>query len=90
MSGAQVCVQIASMRLTTFPRRFRTTTGPSPGEWLASARVPRAREMLERSAIPVAEIATLCGFGSSETPRHRFRRRLSLTPARYRKLFGSR
>jgi len=79
----------AGMSVRTFLRRFQATTGQSPGEWLAGARVARAKEMLERSAIPVEEIATLCGFGSSETLRHHFRRRLSLTPTRYRKLFGA-
>ena len=78
----------AGMSLRTFLRRFQATTGQSPGEWLVNARVSHAKEMLERSAVPIEEIATLCGFGSSETLRHHFRKRLSLTPTRYRKLFG--
>lgn len=92
LAGAHTVASMAAdagMSVRTFLRRFQATTGQSPGEWLAGARVARAKEMLERSAIPVEEIATLCGFGSSETLRHHFRRRLSLTPTRYRKLFGA-
>ena len=78
----------AGMSVRTFLRRFHATTGLSPGEWLVNERLNRAREMLETSMAPIEEIATRCGFGTAETLRHHFRRRLSLTPTRYRKLFG--
>lgn len=78
----------AGLTVRTFLRRFRAATGTTPGEWLAKARVERARDMLESTAASVEDIATACGFGSVEALRHQFRKRVRLSPAQYRKRFG--
>jgi AraC family transcriptional activator FtrA len=80
--------QAAAMSPRTFIRRFRDATGRSPAEWLIDARVERARELLEISDLNVDEIATRCGFGTSATLRHHFRRKLSLSPLSYRARFA--
>ncbi|PWC34432.1 transcriptional regulator FtrA [Azospirillum sp. TSO35-2] len=77
----------AGMSLRTFLRRFQALTGMTPGEWLLTERLSRARDLLEGSALPVEEIATRAGFGSAATLRHHFRQRLGLSPVRYRARF---
>lgn len=85
---ASAMADLAGMSLRTFLRRFHAATGLTPGEWLANARVNRAREMLETTTASVEDIATACGFGSVETLRHQFRKRVRLSPAQYRRRFG--
>jgi AraC family transcriptional activator FtrA len=78
----------AAMSPRTFIRRFRDATGRSPAEWLIDARVERARELLETTDLNIDEIAERCGFGTSATLRHHFRRKLSLSPLAYRARFA--
>jgi AraC family transcriptional regulator, transcriptional activator FtrA len=78
----------AAMSPRTFIRRFRDATGRSPAEWLIDARVERARELLETSDLNIDAIAERCGFGTSATLRHHFRRKLSLSPLAYRARFA--
>ncbi|WP_042442823.1 transcriptional regulator FtrA [Azospirillum sp. B510] len=75
------------MSLRTFLRRFQAMTGTSPGDWLLTERLNRARELLECGNLPVEEVASRTGFGSAATLRHHFRRRLGLSPATYRARF---
>ncbi|CAO3444444.1 transcriptional regulator FtrA [Azospirillum largimobile] len=77
----------AGMSLRTFLRRFQALTGTTPGEWLTTERLNRARDLLERGTLPVEEVATLAGFGSAATLRHHFRQRLGISPATYRAHF---
>lgn len=77
----------AGMSVRTFLRRFQSLTGTTPGDWLLTERLGRARDLLETSSLPVEEVATLTGFGSAATLRHHFRRRLGLSPANYRERF---
>lgn len=76
----------AGMSLRTFLRRFNALTGRTPGDWLLSERLARARALLE-SGEAVEEVATRAGFGSAATLRHHFRRKLGISPASYRARF---
>jgi len=78
----------AGMSRRTFLRRFKANTGMTPGAWLAGARIARARDLLQSSAVPVEEIATASGFGSAGALRHHFRKHLRLSPTDYRRRFG--
>lgn len=77
----------ARMGSRTFQRRFVAATGATPGEWLLSERLLRARELLESTSHPIEDVATTCGFGSVATLRHHFRSRLNVSPAAYRARF---
>lgn len=79
---------MAAMSERSFMRHFKETTGMSPGDWLISARVDRAREMLESTALSIDTIADECGFGSAITLRHHFRRKLGVSPSAYRVSFA--
>ncbi|MDJ0391513.1 transcriptional regulator FtrA [Roseomonas sp. E05] len=68
-------------------RRFREATGLSPGAWLLTERLARARELLESTPAPIAAVAEVCGFGTPATLRHHFRAALGTSPVAYRARF---
>lgn len=90
--GTPHCVETlaaqAGLSPRTFARRFREQTGTTPLQWLVTARVRRAQELLEESRAPVEQIALLAGFESPVTFRARFRRVVGLTPTEYRRRFS--
>jgi AraC family transcriptional regulator, transcriptional activator FtrA len=79
--------RLAAMSERTFLRRFREATGSTPAEFLIAARIDRARELLESTALPMDDVAAQSGFGAVATLRHHFQRRLGLSPASYRQRF---
>jgi AraC family transcriptional activator FtrA len=78
------------MSQRTFLRRFKSTTGTTPGEWLLGERLAHARSLLESGTQSIEDIAAACGFGSTATLRHHFRQRLATSPAAYRARFTER
>ena len=77
----------AGMSERTFCRRFHEQTGTTPLQWLLTARVRRAQELLEATSIKVDEVAARSGFESSVTFRARFQRIVGLSPGTYRQRF---
>lgn len=71
----------------TFARRFVDETGSSPLQWLLSARIQRARELIETADLSVDQIAQQCGLGTAANLRLHFRRFVGTTPTAYRKAF---
>jgi AraC family transcriptional activator FtrA len=87
--SVQSLARRAGMSVRTFQRRFEAATGFSPGDWLVAERVRFAQELLEtRRHAPLSDIADACGFGSLETMRHHFRRKIGTSPAAWRIRFG--
>ncbi|GIF04131.1 GlxA family transcriptional regulator [Actinoplanes siamensis] len=72
----------------TFGRRFVEDTGYTPMQWVLRARVDLAREMLERTALGIEQIAARVGVGTGANLRLHFQRILSTTPSDYRKAFA--
>jgi transcriptional regulator GlxA family with amidase domain len=79
----------ANMSPRTFARKFQEQTGTTPLQWLLTARIDRARQLLEETDTSIDQTAYLCGFGSAVTFRSRFRRVVGLTPTEYRSRFSS-
>jgi transcriptional regulator GlxA family with amidase domain len=77
----------AAMSPRTFARRFRATTGTTPGQWLVRQRVLLAQRLLETTDDPVELIALRCGFGAAAGLRLHFRRVLDTSPLVYRRTF---
>ncbi|MET7644182.1 helix-turn-helix domain-containing protein [Streptomyces sp. NPDC005426] len=77
--------QHAHMSVRTFTRRFRAEAGISPLKWLAQRRLAHARLLLESTALPVARIATACGFGDPVALRKQFHTYVGLSPVAYRR-----
>jgi transcriptional regulator GlxA family with amidase domain len=77
----------AFMSPRNFARAFRREVGVTPGAYVERLRVERARLALETGDAPVEAIALRCGFGTVETMRRAFHRRLHVGPAEYRARF---
>jgi transcriptional regulator GlxA family with amidase domain len=77
----------ACMSERNFARAFRRETGMTPGAYVETARVERARMALESGDLPVEAIARQAGFGTVETLRRSFRRRVGVSPIDYRTRF---
>jgi transcriptional regulator GlxA family with amidase domain len=72
-----------------FARAFRAETGLTPAAYVEAARIERARRELETSDLGVDAVAARCGFGTVETMRRAFNRRLGVNPAAYRARFAA-
>lgn len=78
----------AGLEERTFLRRFRKATSLRPTEYAQQIRIARAREALELSRRPVAQIAWEVGYGDAAAFRKLFLRITGLSPADYRNRFG--
>jgi len=67
-----------------FARRFRTTAGSPPHDFVLQQRVARARTLLERTNTPLLGIALACGFADQPHLTREFKKRVGVTPGRYR------
>jgi transcriptional regulator GlxA family with amidase domain len=73
----------------SFKRRFQQATGMPPLEYVHTLRLEEAKHMLESTSHPVEAIANEVGYEDAGFFGRLFRRKVSLTPAQYRKRFGS-
>ncbi|MGI5126503.1 GlxA family transcriptional regulator [Pseudonocardia sp. CA-107938] len=71
-----------------FSREFTRALGSSPGGYVEQVRVDEARRLLETEPVLVSSAATRCGFGSAETMRKAFLRRVGVAPDHYRRRFA--
>ncbi len=78
----------ASMSPRNFARVFARETGLTPGAYVEALRVERARTLLETTELQVEGIARRCGFGTPETLRRAFARRVRVSPRDYRDRFA--
>jgi transcriptional regulator GlxA family with amidase domain len=85
--SVETLAERAFMSPRNFARAFRREVGVTPAAYVASLRVERARLELEAGDDPVEVVARRCGFGTVETMRRSFRRRLHTSPAEYRDRF---
>ncbi|MFC3058591.1 GlxA family transcriptional regulator [Paenirhodobacter populi] len=74
-----ILAEQAGMSLRSFARHYRQRTGRTPAEAVEIIRLERAQGLLE-SGTSVAAAARNCGFGSAETMRRVFLRRLGVGP----------
>jgi transcriptional regulator GlxA family with amidase domain len=79
----------AYMSERNFARAFRAETGMTPATYVEATRVERARRELETTDLPIQAVAARCGFGTVETMRRAFARRLGVNPAAYRDRFAA-
>jgi transcriptional regulator GlxA family with amidase domain len=77
----------ANMSERNFARAFGKEVGMTPGAYVEALRVDHARLRLEASGQKLEAVAQQCGFGTVETMRRAFQRRLGVAPAAYRDRF---
>jgi transcriptional regulator GlxA family with amidase domain len=78
----------AAMSPRHFTRVFTDEVGEAPGAYVDRVRTEAARRQLEETDDTVTVIASRCGFGTAETMRRNFVRRLGISPDQYRKTFA--
>jgi transcriptional regulator GlxA family with amidase domain len=77
----------ASMSVRHFTRVFTTEVGEAPGKFVERVRAEAARRELETTDDTLDVIAKHCGFGTAETLRRVFLRRVGVAPDSYRRRF---
>jgi transcriptional regulator GlxA family with amidase domain len=78
----------AAMSPRHFTRVFTDEVGEAPGAYVDRVRTEAARRQLEETDDTVTVIASRCGFGTAETMRRNFVRRMGISPDQYRKTFA--
>lgn len=78
----------AAMSPRHFTRVFTEEVGEAPGQYVERVRTEAARRQLEETDDTVVKIANRCGFGTAETMRRNFIRRVGIPPDQYRKAFA--
>lgn len=78
----------AAMSPRHFTRVFTGEVGEAPGAYVERVRTEAARRQLEETDDTVTVIAARCGFGTAETMRRNFIRRVGISPDQYRKNFA--
>jgi transcriptional regulator GlxA family with amidase domain len=79
----------AFMSQRNFARVFTAEVGVTPAAYVEGVRLERARVLLETTDRQLEEIAQRCGFGTVETLRRAFGRRLHVSPSDYRQRFAT-
>lgn len=75
----------AAMSPRHFVRVFLAEAGETPSAYLERTRTELARHKLAATTDTVAAIAAHCGFGTAETMRRTFSRRMGVSPTEYRR-----
>lgn len=70
-------------------RLFHQEMWMTPTEWVLSARLSVAREMLESGQHTPKEAALKCGFSGPNTMRRAFVRQFGISPAAYRRRYAT-
>lgn len=82
--------QTAAMSRAGFAKRFQELMARSPMEYVTAWRMQLAERMLAGGELPVAVIATRCGYQTEAAFRKAFRRHTGYTPGWIRKSNGER
>jgi transcriptional regulator GlxA family with amidase domain len=85
--SVEALAERAFMSPRNFARAFRREVGATPAAYVERLRLERARLDLEATDAPLAAVARRCGFGTVETMRRAFGRRLRVSPSDYRRRF---
>lgn len=69
-------------------RRFKSTFGTTPAEFIESLRMKEAQRRLVMSESSIKRVAASLGYRSSHVFRRAFERRFGVSPGAYRERFG--
>jgi transcriptional regulator GlxA family with amidase domain len=88
-SPVTALVRLSGLAERSFKRRFQLATGMSPLEYVHTMRLEEAKQMLEATDKPIEAIANEVGYEDAGFFSRLFKRKVNLSPAQYRKRFGS-
>ena len=76
---------LCNMSKFHFLRTFKQVTGQTPFDYRTNIRIENAKVMLEEGTLSVAEIGEITGFSSPAYFSDIFKKRVGVSPAKYRK-----
>lgn len=82
-------MRLSGLPERSFKRRFQQATGMPPLEYVHTLRLEEAKQMLEAGNETIESIANAVGYEDAGFFSRLFRRRVALTPAQYRRRFGT-
>ncbi len=82
-----VLARQAGMSPRNFSRVFTKELGCSPGAFVGQVRLEAARQLLEQTQLELEAVAERSGFGSAESMRKAFQKKLGVAPVHYRQRF---
>jgi PAS domain S-box-containing protein len=84
----EVLARHTNLSPSQFSRQFKARFGVTPHVYLKQVRLAAASNLLSASDLPIAEIATQCGYSDQSHLTHDFVARKGMSPGRYREQFG--
>jgi LacI family transcriptional regulator len=78
-------VRSGNLSRRTLERRFAEVLGRPPGDEIRRARIDAVKRSIERTHLPLADIAERCGFSCLSSMSHSFRLAAGMSPQAYRK-----
>ncbi|MGY2803391.1 helix-turn-helix domain-containing protein [Bradyrhizobium sp. USDA 4506] len=76
---------VAGVNRAAFIRRFTGTLNTTPHQYLTRVRLKRGQDLLSESDLPLAQIASVCGFADHAHFTTVFKRALGIVPSAYRR-----
>lgn len=81
--------KLSQMSLSSFKREFKKQFNDSPSNYINSAKLKKAKELLSLSPLPISDIAYEVGFNDPLYFTRLFKKKEGLTPSSYRTNFSS-
>lgn len=78
------CADFCNMSKPHFARVFKQVTGVPPVQFMLNIRIDRAKELLDFTDKPIADIAEACGFQDQNYFARTFRKMAGISPSQYR------
>lgn len=75
---------VCGLSRSLFADTFAKATGDTPGRYLATVRMEKARELLRIRALPLADVAHRSGYSTDMAFIRAFKRHFGVTPGQYR------
>lgn len=73
------------LSVSHFAKAFRESVGETPHQWLMQRRIDRSKDLLNEGRLPLAEIATVCGFADQSHFTRAFAQRVGVSPGAWRR-----
>ncbi|NNM71619.1 AraC family transcriptional regulator [Enterovirga aerilata] len=71
-----------------FARAFKASTGSTPHGWLQARRIERAKELLAKQNLALAEVALACGYADQSHLTRTFGARVGMSPGVWRRTYS--
>lgn len=81
----RVVAKEVGMSYFHFSRAFKQTLGMTPSHYITERRIEHAKQLIQDTELPIAEIALRSGFSSQSHFTTSFRRLLGVTPGSFRR-----